>query len=62
MFDIAPQNKITLTMPKAIAVIALLSAIISGALTESSATEDGAEVSELVQARNCQGFLTSKLL
>ena len=50
-------------MLKAIAVITLLSAIISGVLTESmaSSTEDGAEVSELVQARSCRG-LTSKLL
>ena len=48
-------------MLKAIVVITLLSAIISGALTESSPTEDGtAEVSELVQERSCQGFLNSK--
>ena len=50
-----------MTMLKAIVVIALLSAIISGALAD---TEDGAEVSEPVQARSssCQGFLASKLL
>ena len=51
-----------MTMLKAIIVITLLSAVINSVLTEPSSTEDGAEVSELVQARSCQEFLTSKLL
>ena len=42
-------------------MITLLSAMISGVLTESNPTEEGAaEVSELVQARSCQEFLNSK--